>query len=224
MVGKHICYFLIKPDTLNGMDWNVPKEGEKSIMSFKGNPFVITSNKFIKDSPYGDLMRHPNMGDFTKYKTEWIEGLDIDSLPDMLEWQKHWRVADIVDIIYDVEKKTWKAILKVLPEFEDMQFPPYCSPTIFMNDTDELDSHITDFTGVNLTGLEDAPAYGAEEAIQEATCTGTTSECKTKFADTKSLLETDMKKARHKVAAMLSTDNPTVDAVPIYGKKKTKKN
>jgi len=219
LVGKHICYFLVKPDTLNGMQWNIPEEGEKNIYTFKGKPFVITSTKFIKDSPYGERMRHPNMGDFKDVKTEWIDGLDAEDLDDMLKWQQHWRVGDIVELIYDSEKEIWKAVIKVLPEFEDKQFPPYCSPTIFMNDSTEDDDHITDFTGVNLTGLEDRPAYG-EEAIQEGTCNGTTSECKTRFASSKSIFETSLKEAKLKIAAILSTDNPDVDAVKVHGKKK----
>ena len=164
-------------------------------------------------------MLHPNMGHFTKYKTEWIEGLDINGLDDMLEWQKFWRVADIVDLIYDTEKETWKAIIKALPEFEHMHFPPYCSPTIFMNDRTEDDDHITDFTGVNLTGLEDRPAYG-EDAIQDGTCNGTTSECKNKFATSKSILETSIKEGNQKIAAMISTDNEAVDIVKVHGEKK----
>ena len=83
----------------------------------------------------------------------------------------------------------------------------------------ELDEHITDFTGVNLTGLEDRPAYG-EEAIQEGTCNGTTSECKTRFASSKSILETSLKETRQKIASMLSSDNPDVDIVKVHGKKK----
>lgn len=219
LVGKHICYFLVKPDTLNGMDWNIPEEGEKNIHTFKGKPFVITSRRFIKDSPYGDKMRHPNMSDFKDVKPEWIDGLDIDSLEDMLEWQQYWRVADIVELIYDTEKESWKVIIKVLPEFENKQFPPYCSLTIFMNDTTQSNEYITDFTGVNLTGLEERPAYG-EEAIQEGTCNGTTSECKTKFASSKSIFETSLKESKLKIAAMLSTDNPDVNIVKVHGKKK----
>jgi len=178
---------------MNGNDWNMPEEGEKNLHTFKGKPFVITSTKFIKDSPYGTRMVHPNMGHFEKVKTEWIEGLDPESLEDMLKWQLHWRTGDIVKLIWDAQKETWKVVIKVLPKYENYHFPPYSSPTIYMNDDNEEDDHITDFIGVNLTGLEDRPAYTAEDAIQEGTCNGTTSVCISQFATNNSLLETSLK-------------------------------
>ena len=165
---------------------------------------------------------HPNINHFTNFMPELVEGLDPESLPDVLKFQDTWKVGDIRKVLYDSTDDYWKAIVEPLPQFEDKKFPPFCSPAIFKDHKFENDKNIMNWQGVHLAGLMEKPAYGSQ-AIYEGSCSGTLGSCTKKFSDAKSLLETDLRLSQSKIAAILSTDNPQVNVVPILGEKKRKR-
>jgi len=221
--GQFSAYFLLAGDEINGNEWGVSEQDiPKNIQSFVGNPFVITSTDFFPKSPYGNVFRHPSIYDFIKHKPELVEGLDPENFDDILEFQKPFAVGDISKIVFNDEKKDWEAIIKHRPEFVGRTFPPFCSPTLFMNDPTEPDDAITTFKGVNLTGLTDRPAFGSQSTFK-GSCNGTLGSCTKSFFDNTSLLKTEVKLARTNIAALISTDNPAVEKVPIFRKKKKRK-
>lgn len=218
--SKYHAYFLIKGKEINGNDWGVPDDSiDKNIQTFEGKPFLITASEFIENSPYKTKWMHPNISHFKNYMPDLVKGMDPENIKDVLTFQDNWKVGDIVKVLYDEADDYWKAIVKPLPEYEDREFPPFTSPGIFKDNVYENDSSITGWQGVHLAGLKDRPAYGSQ-AIYEGSCTGTIGTCTKSFSDPKSLFETELKLTRGKISSMQSTDNPSVNVVPVLGKKK----
>jgi len=221
--SKYHAYFLIKGEEINGNDWGVPdKSIPANIQTFEGRPFLITADEFIENSPYKNRWMHPNINHFKNYLPELVKGLDAESLPDVLKFQDNWKVGDIIKVLYDVSDDYWKAIIKPLPKYEDRQFPPFCSPAVFKEYIFEDDKNIMNWQGVHLAGLMESPAYGSQ-ATYEGSCNGTLGTCTKHFSDSQSIFETQLKLSQSKIAAVLSTDNPVVNVVPIHGEKKKKK-
>jgi len=216
--GQFSAYFLLAGDEINGNQWGVTEDSlPKNIQTFVGKPFVITSTDFFPKSPYGKEYRHPNITDFQKRKPELVEGLDPENLEDVLQFQKPFAVGDISKIVFNDEKKDWEAVIKHRPEFVGRTFPPFCSPTLrFDNPEDDI---AEDWTGINLTGLTDRPAFGSQ-STNKGTCHDTLGKCTNNFFGTTSLLKTELKLANTKFAALISTDNPTVEKVPVFKKRK----
>jgi len=221
--GQFSAYFLMVGNELNGNFWGTTEEGiHKNIETFIGKPFVITSTDFIPNSPYGREYRHPNITDFQRHNPELVKGLDPENLDDALEFQEPFAVGDISKIIFNDVEKDWEAIIKHRPKFVGRTFPPFASPTLRMRDLTEPDDEITEFDGVNLTGLIDRPAFGSQ-ATFKGTCHDTLGKCTKSFFNNTSLLKTELKLARTNIAGLISTDNPAVEKVPIFRQKKKKK-
>ena len=221
--SKYHAYFLIKGNEINGNEWGIPDDSiAKRIQTFEGNPFLITADEFIENSPYRNRWMHPNIAHFKTFMPELVRGLDPENLQDVLTFQNNWKVGDIKKVLYDSTDDYWKAIVKPLSQFENMEFPPFASPGIFKDNVMEDDKNITGFTGVHLAGLKEKPAYGSQ-AIYEGSCNGTLGKCTKQFSDPKSLFETERKLTQGKIAALLSTDNPNVNVVSVLGKKEKKK-
>jgi len=214
---KFHAYFLIKGEEINGNKWGVPDESiPKNIQTFEGMPFLVTADAFIEDSPYKYRYLHPNINHFKNYKPELVQGLDAENLDDVLKFQNQWKVGDIRRVLYDSSDDYWKALVEPLPLYEDNKFPPFCSPSIFKKFIFENDKKIMFWQGVHLAGLMDKPAYGSQ-AIYEGSCSGTLGSCTKFFSDTKSIWETQLKFSQNKIAALMSTDNPVVNKVPVEG-------
>lgn len=219
--GQYDSYFLIAGDEINGNKWGVTEESiPKNIESAVGKPFVVTSNKFIENSPYGEKFMHPNMLHFLKHKPQAVTGLDPENFEDNLKFQEPYHVGIMEKVFFDESKMAWKTILKRDPKFAGMQMPPFCSIAIFQEDMNEPAGQITKWKVSHLCGLTERPAFG-DQAIYTGTCTGTIRACEKSLAGTKSLLSTDMKFAKEQIAALISTDNTETQAVPIYGIRKT---
>jgi len=217
-VGQYSAYFLLAGDELNGNQWGVTEDSmPKNIQTFVGKPFVISSTDFIINSPYGQEYRHPNITDFQKHKPELVKGLDPDNMEDILTFQKPFAVGDISKIVFNDEVKDWEAIIKHRPKFVGRTFPPFCSPTLRFDNPDDDIAEV--WAGINLTGLMDRPAYGSQSTFK-GTCHDTLGKCTKNFFGNTSLLKTELKLARTNIAALISTDNPAVDVVPIFRKKK----
>lgn len=150
-----------------------------------------------------------------------IKGLDPDNLDDVLEFQKPWRVGDIVDVIHDRKKQGWFAQIKMLKEFEGKPLPIFSSPTIRQNDMSDPEDKISDWTGVNLTGLNEKPAFGPI-ALFGGTCNDTKTQCKRKLFNDFSILMTESELSKIKFGAMLSSDNSAVNVVSIFDRRRKK--
>lgn len=176
---EFVSYFLIKGDTVNGRDWGVPSESiPQNIHTFKGMPFVITSNEFVADSIYGDVFDHPQVLDAPKVGLAREGRVNVNDIELIKRFQDGFRVGTIEDVIKVGD--SWRAIIRKSKQFMGKQFPPFCSPAIFrLNDTDPDDS-IMEWTGLHLAGLMDRPAYG-DIALYKGQCTGTLEECKPQF-------------------------------------------
>ena len=162
---------------------------------------------------------------FKRNYPEFIEGLDPESYEDNLTFQKPWRVGDIRDITHDTKKGIWKALINILPQHRGKPLPMFCSPTLRQDDLLEPDNAMSKWRGVNLTGLDEEPAFGAV-ALFEGTCYNTQGQCKKRFNDDFSIVKTDLELSRQKLAALLSSDNLNVQKVPVFGiddKEKKKK-
>lgn len=165
---------------------------------------------------------HPNIRHFMKNHPELVRGLDPESFDDALKFQEQFRVATIKDVIFDEDKDVWKAIIERHPDFLDKELPPFCSVAIFQEDMTEPEGHITKWKITHLAGLMERPAYGSQ-ALHEGTCNDTLGNCVRSFSNARDILMTDIKLAKQKFAAVLSTDNPAVNVVPVFGLRKKKK-
>jgi len=220
--GQYDSYFLIAGDEINGNEWGVTGESiPKNIETAIDRPFVISSNEFIENSPYGDKYMHPNILHFLKKMPEMVEGLDPDIFEDNLTFQEPYTVSIMKRVFFDTEKNSWRTIMKRNKEFANHQMPPFCSISIFQDDMLEPEGQITKWRVINLTGLKDRPAFG-NQATYDGTCNNTLGKCTKSFATDKSLLTTDIKFAQEKIAALLTTDITETQAVPIYGMRKKK--
>jgi len=100
--SKYHAYFLIKGEEINGNNWGIPdKSIPSNIQTFEERPFLVTADDFIEDSLYKHRWLHPKIEHFIKYMPEFVEGLDPESLLDVLKFQDNWKVGDIVKVLYD---------------------------------------------------------------------------------------------------------------------------
>jgi len=221
--GQFDSYFLIAGDEINGNEWGVTEESiPKNIESAIEKPFVISSNEFIENSPYGSKYMHPNILHFMKNMPELVQGLDPDVFEDNLTFQEPYTVSIMKSVFFDTEKNSWRTIMKRDEKFANHQMPPFCSISIFQDDMSEPEGQISKWRVTNLTGLKDRPAFG-NQATYDGTCNDTLGKCTKSFASEKSLLTTDIKFAQEKIAALLTTDITETQAVPIYGMRRRKK-
>jgi len=222
--GKYAAYFLLAGDETNGNHWGVTEHSiEKNIQSFVGKPFVVTASSYHEASIYGDNFLHPNISHFTKRSPQLVAGLDPENFDDINTFQKQFKIGEISKIVFDDVSKDWKAIIKISPQFEGKTLPPFCSPALFQDDMSEPDDQMTQWRGLHLAGLMDQPAYGSQ-AIFKGTCNDTLGACTKSFVSNTSLLKTELKLAKKDFeAVIISTDNPQVEKIPIF-KKKRKKN
>jgi len=153
---------------------------------------------------------------------EMIKGLDPENLEDVLEFQKPWRVGDIVDVIHDRKKQGWFAQIRILEKFEGKPLPIFSSPTIRQTNMSEPEDKISDWRGVNLTGLDEKPAFGPV-ALFGGTCNDTKTQCKRKLFNDYTILMTESELSKIKFGALLSSDNPTVNVVSVFDRKKKKR-
>lgn len=165
---------------------------------------------------------HPNIRHFQNFRPELVAGLDPDNFKDVLLFQDNWKVGDIRKVLFDAKDNYWKALVEPLPEFKDIQFPPFCSCAVFQEDMSEPQDAMTVWSPTHLAGLKDSPAFGSQ-SIYQGTCNDTLGRCELEFSTPEDLFETQLQISRSKVAALQSTDNPNVNVVPISGKRRKKK-
>lgn len=212
--GKFASYFLLKGDEVNGREWGVTSSSiPQNIKSFIGMPLVATGNKFVPDSPYGVQFLHPSISHFAQQAPELVAGLNPMDLSDIRTFQDRFRIGTIDDVFFNPNKGLWNASVKLAEGVEASDLPPFCSPAIYQLDMLEHEGSITKWTGLHLAALDQRPAYG-NIALLNATCSGTSSQCKMNFAGQENTLKSDLMK----IAATLSTDNPETDVVCLAGK------
>ncbi len=214
--GKFASYFLLKGDEVNGREWGVTSSSiPMNIKSFIGMPLVATGNKFVQDSPYGDQFLHPSISHFAQMKPELVAGLNAMNLDDIRTFQDRFKIGTIDDVFFNSNKNLWNASVKLAEGVEASDLPPFCSPALYQLDMTEHEGSITKWTGLHLAALDQRPAYG-NIALLNATCSGTSKQCKMNFAAQENTLKSDLMK----LATMLSTENRDVDKVVIARKKK----
>ena len=213
--GHFASYFLLKGDEINGREWGVTSASiPPNISSFIGRPLVATSNKFVKDSPYGVQYLHPSITHFMEQSPELVAGLNPMNMDDVLKFQEKFKIGTIDDVFFNSEKNVWNASVKLAEGVEHSDLPPFCSPALYQLDMTEPEGNITQWTGLHLAALDIRPAYG-NIALLNGTCSGTSSECKTQFAGVTNSFTTDI----IQIAAQLSTQNRNVDKVVLAKKK-----
>lgn len=216
--GHHASYFLLKGDEINGREWGVTSPSiPANIQTFIGRPLVATSEKFVKDSPYGVQYLHPSITHFMQREPQLVAGLNPMNMNDILQFQDRFRIGTIDDVFFNSEKNLWNASVKLAEGVEYSDLPPFCSPALYQLDMTEHEGSITKWTGLHLAALDQRPAYG-NIALLNGTCHGTGSQCKTQFAGEADSLKSDIMK----IATQLSTENRNVDKV-VLAKRKDKK-
>lgn len=220
--GKFASYFLLKGDEVNGREWGVTSSSiPENIKSFIGMPLVATGNKFVPDSPYGVQFLHPSISHFVQEAPDLVAGLNPMDMGDIKTFQDKFRIGTIDDVFFNPNKNLWNASVKLAEGVEASDLPPFCSPAIYQLDMTEHEGSITKWTGLHLAALDQRPAYG-NIALLNATCSGTSAQCKMNFAGQENSLKSDLMK----MAAQLSTDNTETDVVCVKGmpcKKEAKK-
>lgn len=212
--GKFASYFLLKGDEVNGREWGVTSSSiPQNISSFIGMPLVATGDKFVHDSPYGGDFLHPSITHFVQRAPELVAGLNPMDLKDIKTFQDRFRIGTIDDVFFNPNKGLWNASVKLAEGVEASDLPPFCSPAIFQLDMTEHEGSITKWTGLHLAALDQRPAYG-NIALLNATCSGTSAQCKMDFSGQENSLKSDLMK----IAAELSTDNRQTDKVCLVGK------
>jgi hypothetical protein len=212
--GKFASYFLLKGDEVNGREWGVTSSSiPQNISSFIGMPLVATGEKFVKDSPYGQQYLHPSISHFAQEQPELVAGLNPMDLNDIRTFQDRFKIGTIDDVFFNPNKGLWNASVKLAEGVEASDLPPFCSPALYQLDMTEHEGSITKWTGLHLAALDQRPAYG-NIALLNATCSGTSKQCKMNFASQENPLKTDLMK----LAAQLSTDNTETDVVCLAGK------
>ena len=184
--GQYVSYFLLN-DKENLKGWGVtPDSIPRHIASFKGMPFVITAKRFFAKSPYGEITDHPSTDHFKNLGIV-LGGLgpmsrprEFNDLVQQAKFQEEFRVGNIEDV-FQKNNGDWHALIRVLPQFADMQMPNLVSPALFQINKDEPANAITSWVGMHLAGLDEQPAYG-NNAIYTGSCWGTSGECLTKLS------------------------------------------
>lgn len=184
--GQYVSYFLLN-DQENLKGWGVtPDSIPRHIASFKGMPFVITAKRFFANSPYGEITDHPSTDHFKNLGIV-LGGLgpmsrprEFNDLVQQAKFQEEFRVGNIEDV-FQKSNGDWHALIKILPQFADMQMPNLVSPALFQINKDDPANAITSWVGMHLAGLDEQPAYG-NNAIYTGSCWGTSGECLTKLS------------------------------------------
>lgn len=216
--GHFASYFLLKGDEINGREWGVTSYSiPANIATFIGRPLVATSEKFVKDSPYGGQFLHPSITHFMQRSPELVAGLNPMNMKHILEFQDRFRIGTIDDVFFNSEKNVWNASVRLAEGVEHSDLPPFCSPALYQLDMTEREGSLTKWTGLHLATLDIRPAYG-NIALLNGTCHGTSPQCKIQFAG----IQNDFKSDIMRIAAMLSTENKNVDKV-VIAKRKNKK-
>jgi len=214
--GKFASYFLLKGDEINGREWGVTSDSiPENIHTFIGMPLIATGDRFIKDSPYGNQFLHPSISHFASRSPQLVAGLDPMNLDDIKAFQDRFRIGTIEDVFFNQEKQLWNAVVRLATGVEASDLPPFCSPALYQLNMLEPEGHITQWTGLHLAALDQRPAYG-NIALLNGTCNGTTGQCTTQFAGSANSLKSDVLK----IAALLSSENKSVDKVKIFKRKK----
>jgi len=165
--GKYAKYYLIDGLDVNGNDWGVTNDSiVNNINTFIGQPFVITARDWITNSPYEDQYDHP-----------FVPTNDLNSI---FAHQERFRVGEIVKVAQEDDGR-WYSMIKKAKQFENMNFPPFCSPAIYQINPHEPDNGITEWFGLHLAGLMDEPAYGPRVALLKGSCSGTMGQCSHQF-------------------------------------------
>jgi len=165
--NKYAKYYLLDGLDINGNGWGVTNDSiPKNIETFIGQPFVITARDWIANSPYEDQYDHP-----------FVPSNDLNSI---FAHQERFRVGDIVKVAKDDDGR-WYAMIKKAKQFENMSFPPFCSPAIYQINPHEPDNGLTEWFGLHLAGLMDEPAYGPRVALLKGSCSGTMGQCSHQF-------------------------------------------
>jgi len=214
--GTYASYFLLQGDTINGREWGVTSESiPANIQTFIGRPLVATSDKFIKDSPYGVQYLHPSITHFMQKSPEFVAGLSPMNMNDILQFQEKFKIGTISDVFFDANKNVWNSVIKLAQGVEASDLPPFCSPALYQLDDTEREGDMTKWTGIHLAALDIKPAYGSI-ALLNGTCHGTVTGCTSQFAGNKNMLTSDIMK----IAAQLSTENRNVHKVTLAKKRK----
>lgn len=176
---KFACYFLLTGDMVNGRGWGVTAESiPKQIGSFKGMPFVVTSNEFIENSPYGKIYDHPSTEHLPLLGLAKAGSFDVDDENLIHRFQNKFRIGEIIDVF---EKDgIWRCIIAIDEKFRSKPLPPFVSPSLLVDDPieamPEFEGKITKWHGLHLAGLNEKPAYGSI-ALLKGECQGPLSTC-----------------------------------------------
>ena len=172
---KYASYFLLTGDMINGRGWGVTAESVPGqIRSFVGMPFVITSNEWIDNSPYGTIFDHPVIEHLPMLGLAKAGSFDVDDENLSHRFQNKFKIGTIIDIF---EKNgVWRCIIEIDEKFRTKQLPPFVSPSLMMDDETEHEGNITKWHGMHLAGLDQAPAYGSV-AILKGECQGPLGTC-----------------------------------------------
>lgn len=226
---RYVSYFLLNAD-VNLKEWGVTALSlPQHIGTFKNMPFVITKTKFFEASAYGEETDHPS--------TEHFARLGITRSPeknDMMQqaaFQEEFRVGNIEEII-NTKDGDYLAFIKIKPEFANYEMPPLVSPAIFQLNPMEPPNRITQWVGMHLAGLDEAPAYG-NSAVFKGSCNGDKNTCLTQLSAKmpqlnvylppcamKKIFNARLKVVMMKIAAMQSSDHPQIRIQNIHKKKK----
>lgn len=174
--GKRATFFLLKGDEVNGREWGVTETSiPENIKTFEGMPYTITSDDYIKSSPYGDIMDHPSLEHLVPLGLAKMGSVNLNDLPRILEFQKKFRVG-IMEEVFKADDGSWRVIVNIDEPFRDLNLPPFVSPAVWKLDMNESDESMTKWRGIHLTGLRERPAYGSQ-AIKKAECFGSMGDC-----------------------------------------------
>jgi hypothetical protein len=160
----YVRAFLIDP-SLNINKWAVTEESiPRHINTFIGKPLVLTDN-----------YDHP--------------GAELESLNHWLEYQKSFKVGEIIDIVPrknpDTGSTAYHAVIEITnddvkADIRNNSLPLYVSPAI----AQPVDAHmasmegdlISEWTGIHLA-IVDQPAFGIKRAVISDTCAGNKEGC-----------------------------------------------
>jgi len=176
---KYASYFLLTGDMVNGRGWGVTaKSIPGQIKSFKGKPFVITSNEWVEDSPYGEIYDHPSTEHLPMLGLAKAGSFNVDDEDLIHRFQNKFRIGEIIDVF---EKDgVWRCIIEIDEKFRTKPLPPFVSPSLMMDDETEHEGNITKWHGLHLAGLNEKPAYGSV-AILKGECQGPLGTCSTQL-------------------------------------------
>lgn len=167
----YVKAFLID-DTTNGNFWKIPNEYMKKY-----------SNAFIGRP----LIRHPSGGhpDYVKEAAISDGNDDDNSIRDILRYQDHFKIGEIIDVNYetrkdDPKKKAWFATIRMTNDYATSNlksgaFSNFVSPQIYDIEGSNSNEPTKDFIPLHLA-IVDEPAFGDRAKIR-GICTGSGIKC-----------------------------------------------